>query len=128
MLVRISTMPFLLLAFDGAACAADALAGKNYFTQACAQCHSAEPDDGGGETGPTLFRLFGQSAAVADAMFPYSKALKDSKFVWNVETLDRFLADPLTVVPGTMMPLAIPAKKDRDDVIAYFQSLVGSTK
>jgi hypothetical protein len=27
-----------------------------------------------------------------------------------------------------MMPMAIPAKKDRDDVIAYFQSLVGSTK
>jgi len=26
------------------------------------------------------------------------------------------------------MPMAIPAKKDRDDVIAYFQSLVGSTK
>jgi len=61
-------------------------------------------------------------------MFPYSKALKDSKLIWNAETLDRFLTDPMTTVPGTTMPMPIPVKKDRDDVIAYFQSLMGGTK
>jgi len=46
MLVRILTVPFVLFAFDGAACAADAVAGKTYFTEACTQCHSAESSDG----------------------------------------------------------------------------------
>jgi cytochrome c len=128
MLLRIFAVPLAVLAFDGAAYAADAVAGKAYFTQVCAQCHSAEPNDGGGEMGPTLFGLFGRNAAVGDEMFPYSKALQDSKLVWNAATLDRFLAEPMTTVPGTTMPVQIPAQKDRDDVIAYFQSLAGTLK
>lgn len=126
MLSRILTVPFVLLGLAGAACAADAVAGKAYFTQVCAQCHSAEPNDGGGEMGPTLFGVFGRPAAVGDDMFLYSKALKDSKLVWDAESLDRFLADPMTTVPGTAMPMPIPAKKDRDDVIAYFKSLAAA--
>lgn len=121
--IRMLTVLLALLTCGVAASAADAVAGKAYFTQVCAQCHSAEPDDGGGEMGPTLFGLFGRDAAVGDEMFPYSQALKDSRLVWNAATLDRFLADPMTTVPGTTMPMPIPAKKDRDDVIAYFQSL-----
>src|ERR1700754_875637 len=128
MLVRILTLSFLLFVFEGTVCAADAVAGKAYFTQVCTQCHSAEPSDGGGEMGPTLYGLFGRPAGVGDEMFPYSKALKDSKLTWNAETLERFLADPMATVPGTLMPMAIPAKKDRDDVIAYFQSLKGAAK
>jgi cytochrome c2 len=31
-------------------------------------------------------------------------------------------------VPGTTMALPIPVQKDRDSVIAYFQSLVGGAK
>jgi cytochrome c2 len=48
--------------------------------------------------------------------------------VWNLETLDRFLTDPAATVPGTTMALPIPVKKDRDNVIAYFQSQVGAAK
>lgn len=128
MLVRMLSAPLMLFAIAGAARAADAVAGKTYFTQVCTQCHSAEPGDGGGEMGPTLFGLLGRSAAVGDEMFPYSKALEDSKLIWDATTLDRFLADPMTMVPGTTMPMPIPEKKDRDDVIAYFQSLAGGAK
>ena len=128
MLGRMLTVPLVIFTFGGAACAADAVAGKAYFTQVCTQCHSAEPNDGGGEMGPTLYGLFGRPAAVGDEMFPYSKALKDSRLLWNAATLDRFLADPMATVPGTAMPMSIPVKKDRDDVIAYFQSLAGGTK
>jgi len=123
-----SIVPLMLFAFDGTALAADAVAGKAYFTQVCTQCHSAEPTDGGGEMGPTLFGLFGRAAAVGDTTFPYSKALKDAKLVWDAATLDRFLTDPATAVPGTLMPMPVPVKKDRDDVIAYFQSLAASAK
>jgi cytochrome c len=125
------TAPLILFAIVAAAYAADpgdAAAGKAYFTQTCKQCHSAEPGDGGGEIGPSLIGLFGRPAGVGDNRFAYSKALTDSKLVWNQETLDRFLTDPATTVPGTTMALPIPVKKDRDNVIAYFKSLASGAK
>ena len=131
MSVRIFIAPLILFAIGSAANAAepgDAAAGKAYFTQTCRQCHSAEPGDGGGEIGPSLVGLFGRPAGVGDARFAYSKALTDSKLVWNLEALDRFLTDPATTVPGTTMALPIPVKKDRDSVIAYFQSLANAGK
>lgn len=121
----------ILFAIGTAAYAADpgdTAAGKAYFTQTCKQCHSAEPGDGGGEIGPNLVGLFGRPAGVGDDRFAYTKALTDSKLTWNRETLDRFLADPPTTVPGTIMALPVPVKKDRDNLIAYFQSLTGAAK
>ncbi|HEV2700531.1 MAG TPA: c-type cytochrome [Steroidobacteraceae bacterium] len=130
MSVRMFIAPLILFAI-GAAYAADpgdAAAGKAYFLQTCRQCHSAEAGDGGGEIGPSLVGLFGRPAGVGDARFAYSKALTDSKLVWNRETLERFLTDPANTVPGTTMALPIPAKSDRDNVIAYFESLSSSAK
>jgi cytochrome c len=129
MSARILIAPLILFAIGAAAYAADSgdpAAGKMYFSQTCRQCHSAESGDGGGEIGPSLIGLFGRTAGVGDARFAYSKALTDSKLVWNAETLDRFLTDPAATVPGTTMALPIPVTKDRANVIAYFQSLVGA--
>jgi cytochrome c len=131
MLVRVLTVPVILLAIVVAAHAADpgdAAAGKAYFSQTCMQCHTADPAEGGGEIGPSLVGLLGRTAGVGDTRFVYSPALKDSKLVWNPATLDHFLTDPATAVPGTTMPIPVPAKKDRDNLIAYFQSLPGSAK
>ena len=127
-MVRTLTLPVALFIFVRFASAADAVAGKAYFTQVCTQCHTAERTDGGGETGPTLFELFGRPAAVGDEGFPYSQALKDSKLVWDAATLERFLADPMTAVPGTTMPMPIAVKTDRDNVVAYFKSLLNGAK
>ncbi len=131
MSIRMFAAPLILFAIGVAAYAAapgDAAAGKAYFTQTCRQCHSAEDGDGGGEIGPSLVGVFGRTAGVGDSRFAYTKALMDSKLVWNPENLDRFLTDPATTVPGTTMALPIPVKKDRDNVIAYFQSVVGGAK
>lgn len=111
-----------------AADSGNAAEGKAYFKQICAQCHSAEAGDGGGEIGPSLIGVFGRPAGVGDNRFAYSQALKDSKLVWNLETLDHFLSDPAAAVPGTTMPIPVPEKKDRDNLIAYFQSLISSAK
>lgn len=130
MSVRLFIAPLILFAI-GAAYAADsgdAAAGKAYFLQTCRQCHSAEPGDGGGEIGPSLVGLFGRQAGVGDSRFAYSKALTESKLMWNRETLERFLTDPAATVPGTTMALPIPVKSDRDNVIAYFQSVAGGAK
>jgi cytochrome c len=129
MSVRMYTAPLIAFAIGAAAYAADpgdAAAGKAYFTQTCRQCHSAEPGDGGGEIGPSLIGVFGRPAGVGDTRFAYSAALPNSKLVWNRETLERFLTDPAMTVPGTTMVLPIPVKSDRDNVIAYFQSVAGA--
>lgn len=129
MLVRV--VPLILLAAVYAAYAAepgDAAAGKDFFTKMCQQCHTADPAEGGGEIGPSLVGLPGRPAGNGDPRFAYSAALKDSKLVWGRETLDRFLSDPGAAVPGTTMPIPVPDKKDRDNLIAYFQSLSGAAK
>jgi cytochrome c len=130
MSIRIFVAPLIVFAI-GAAYAADpgdAAAGKAYFSQTCKQCHSAESGDGGGEIGPSLIGLFGRPAGVGDSRFAYSAALTNSKLLWDRDTLERFLTDPATTVPGTTMALPIPVKTDRDNVIAYFQSLASAAK
>jgi glucose/arabinose dehydrogenase/cytochrome c2 len=101
--------------------AANVAAGRALFRQQCTICHTAEANDNGGAQGPALIGVFGRSAASLTA-FTYSPALRDSKLTWDEATLDKFLSAPTTLVPGTAMVVAIPAKADRDNVIAYFKS------
>jgi glucose/arabinose dehydrogenase/cytochrome c2 len=108
------------------ALAADAVAGKTTFRAQCALCHSAEPNDNGGAQGPDLHGLIGRRAASA-GQFSYTKPMRDSNLTWDAPTLDRFLASPTTVVPGSAMVVPLPNKDDRDNVIAYFQALKDGT-
>jgi glucose/arabinose dehydrogenase/cytochrome c2 len=102
--------------------AADANAGKALFRERCSVCHTAESGDNGGAQGPSLIGLMGRAAASAP-QFSYTTALRDSKLTWDGATLKRFLAAPTSVVPGTSMLLAVPGGADRDNLIAYFQSV-----
>jgi glucose/arabinose dehydrogenase/cytochrome c2 len=101
---------------------AEALAGKQLFRERCAVCHSAEADDNGGAQGPSLAGVMGRAAGSAPN-FAYSAALRNSKLTWDAPTLKRFLAAPGAVVPGTTMAVAVPSEAERDNLIAYFQSL-----
>jgi len=105
--------------------AADANAGKTFFRQQCALCHSAQPGDNGGAQGPNLNGVFGRSAA--SGSFGYTKALKSSRLAWDAATLDRFLSSPTSVVPGTAMVIAVPQAQDRQNLIAYFQEVKNGT-
>ena len=106
----------------GPALAADAPAGKAVFQAQCALCHSAAPNDGGGAQGPSLQGVVGRKAASSEG-FSYSKPLKASKLSWDAATLDRFLAAPTQVVPGSSMVIPIADATDRANVVAYFQAL-----
>jgi cytochrome c len=101
--------------------------GKKYFEMQCIACHSAETDDGGGAQGPSLIGVLGRAVG-SDKEFSYTKELRDSKLVWDVATLDRFLAAPDKVVPGTMMVIAVPEQSDRDNLVAYFKRVAGANK
>ena len=111
------------LAINAPALGEDAAnAGKNLFREQCALCHSAQANDNGGAQGPDLNGVFGRKAA-SSPTFSYTQPLRDSNLTWDAATLDRFLASPTTVVPGTAMVIAVPKKEDRANVIAYFQAV-----
>jgi glucose/arabinose dehydrogenase len=125
----ISQLVFVTLGWllaTAAASAADASTGKALFRQRCTVCHTAESGDGGGAQGPSLIGLIGRAAASAP-QFSYTQALRDSKLTWDASTLKRFLSDPAAAVPGTSMALAVPDEADRDNLIAYFQSVAGQS-
>lgn len=105
--------------------AADAAAGKAFFRQQCALCHTAEANDNGGAQGPALNGIFGRRAA-SNPAFTYTAALRNSNLTWDAATLDRFLESPTTAVPGSSMVNPVPQKADRENVIAYFQTLKGA--
>jgi hypothetical protein len=110
-----------LLAAAGA-WAADSGAGRLVFRDRCALCHSAEPGDNGGGQGPSLAHVFGHLAASSPA-FSYTAALRSSGLTWDAATLDRFLADPSGVVPGSAMALAVPDTTERANLVSYLQSV-----
>ena len=114
----------LIAAFaaSGPAFAANAAAGKATFKAQCALCHTAEPGDNGGAQGPALTGVFGRKAA-SNAAFSYTKALRDSGLTWDAKSLERFLESPTTVVPGTSMVVPVAKKTDRENIVAYFQSV-----
>ena len=121
-MIRHSAIVLAALVCATPAFGADANAGKNYFHQQCALCHSAQPGDNGGAQGPNLNGVAGRHAA-SDPQFGYTKAMQASNLTWDATTLDRFLKSPTTVVPGSAMVIAIPKDDDRANVIAYFQAV-----
>ena len=81
--------------------------------------------------GPGLGNLLGRPAATFPDFPYYTDALRDSQIVWDVTTLDRWLADPAALVPGTSMGdiagirTSVPDAEDRRNLIAYL--LTGDT-
>jgi len=104
--------------------AGDAAHGKHVFAARCGLCHSAGPDEGEAGQGPPLAGVVGRPAA-GQPGFSYTEALKRSHLTWTPETLDRFLAGPSKLVPGTAMPIAVGDPQTRADLIAYLASVKG---
>jgi glucose/arabinose dehydrogenase/cytochrome c2 len=123
LLAAIAALP-LLAAAQGPP-VGDAAAGGTMFSQNCALCHAAALGPGNIEIdgqGPSLVGVFGRKAAGA-VSYPYSAALSHSGLTWDAPTLDNFLTDPGTLVPGTKMMIAIPDPQVRANLIAYLQTL-----
>ncbi len=121
-MVRSVAVLLMSLIAAPAALAADAEAGKATFRQQCALCHSAEPGDNGGAQGPELTAIF-DSQAASNAAFTYTDALRNARLTWDAVTLERFLASPVGVVPGSSMVIPVPQPADRENLIAYFRAL-----
>lgn len=87
----------------------------------CAVCHSAEPGKNG--IGPSLAGVYGTKAGEVPG-YDFSDAMKNSGLVWNEATLDKYLANPQAMVPGTKMTFAGFKDEDkREAVIKYLKSI-----
>ena len=118
--VRVTAALFMTLLPAGVARAdGEAARGETKF-QDCAACHRLEA--GANNVGPSLHGVFTRKAGeLAD--FRYSPAIKRSGITWTPETLDKFITDPQSLVPGNRMPYAgMAAAADRADLIAYLQN------
>ena len=83
----------------------------------CAACHSLDRD----RVGPRHCGIFGRRAGSVPG-FAYSEAMRASGIVWNRQTLDVFLADPLGTVPGTFMTYAgIQDPEERAQLLAFLE-------
>lgn len=98
-----------------ATAAVDVARGEQLY-QGCQDCHSLDSND----VGPMHRGVFGRPAgSVPD--YSYSAALKGSGITWDDRTLDKWLADPQALVPGTKMFYHLESPQDRADVIEFLK-------
>jgi cytochrome c len=119
--VILGCLAFILSGHALPAAAADPEAGGRVFKIQCSACHGVV--EGRKGIGPSLFGVVGRKAGTVPD-FHYSEANKGSGLTWNEATLDRYLANPRAVVPGTTMPYAgLKNDTQRADLIAYLATL-----
>ena len=95
--------------------------GRTGFRNICATCHTSEPNKN--RVGPSLYGVIGRRSGSAPG-FDYSEAMRKAQVTWSEETLDRYLADPKSYVPGNKMPyLGVKNPEQRKDIIAYLSTL-----
>jgi cytochrome c2 len=97
----------------------DAAAGEKVFSR-CAVCHSNQA--GVNKVGPSLDGVVGRKSGTEPG-YSYSPAMKSAGLTWDPATLDKFLQGPSTLVHGTKMFINLPSETDRQNVIAYLETL-----
>ena len=75
-------------------------AGSAAFNNACRTCHTNKAGDN--RLGPSLAGIVGRKAGQQTG-FAYSASMKNSGVTWDTKTLDAFITDPESVVPGNAM-------------------------
>lgn len=90
--------------------------------QKCVMCHGPLSESVAHGIGPSLFNVVGRQAGSAPG-FGYSAAMLDSGLVWDLETLDAFLAAPNQLVAGTSMAFrGVQNEPDRRALVCYLDN------
>ena len=110
----------ILMSSSVALGAGDPEAGKTVFAAHCAVCHATAP--GESKIGPSLAGIVGSKSGTVPA-FNFSAAMKDANVTWDDADLDKFLANPVGFIHGTKMFVNLPNETDRQNVIAYLNTL-----
>jgi cytochrome c len=122
--MRRSTAGLLLinvLATSSPALAAgDPTAGEKVFASHCAVCHATTPSEK--KIGPSLAGIVGSKSGTVPG-YDFSTGMKDANVTWDDADLDKFLANPAGFVHGTKMFVNLLNEADRQNVIAYLNTL-----
>ncbi|RTL71415.1 MAG: cytochrome c family protein [Hyphomicrobiales bacterium] len=119
------TIAVAALGFLGATFSAAAQDLENGAAQyrKCKTCHDLG-DGAKNKTGPVLNGIIGRKVGSVEG-FNYSASLKGlaaDGLTWTDDKLDKYIADPKSVVPnGSMAFAGIKDKEDRADLIAYLK-------
>lgn len=92
--------------------------GAELYPRRCGACHSVDRD----RVGPKHRGIVGRTAGTVPD-YRYSRSLRQSEIVWNVETLDRWLSNPEAFIPGQKMGFRLSNAGERRDIIAYLRTL-----
>jgi cytochrome c len=121
---RLAAVPLALLALlvqsSAGRAAGNSEAGQRVFAARCAVCHTTQP--GENKNGPSLAAIAGSKAGSVPG-FNFSAAMKDSGITWDDANLDTFLANPNGFIHGSKMFVNLPSSSDRENVIAYLNTL-----
>jgi cytochrome c len=90
--------------------------GMEVFEKRCTGCHSLTQ----GREGPRLGGVFGRTSGTVSG-FNYSPALKAAHIVWDDASLQRWLADPDTLVPDNNMDFHVAKQQERLDLVSFLK-------
>ena len=100
---------------------ADREAGREvFFSAGCIACHAVACN----KAGPKLEGLIGRRAGSVPDFDSYSDVMKASTVVWTEETIDAYLANPASFMPGNGMAGSAGNLEDaaqRRDLIAFLK-------
>ncbi len=94
----------------------DVARGQIAFNKRCTGCHALDKD----RDGPRLRGVYGKQVAT-NSGFAYSAALKRSGITWTDATLDLWLKDTDTMLPGNDMEFRVKNAQERADLIAWLK-------
>jgi cytochrome c len=104
--------------------AGDSARGERVF-QYCYSCHTVDPSEKAVLQGPSLVGIVGRKIAAQEG-FEYSPAMRAfarEHGAWSEDLLDRYVADPGTVVPKTTMAFrGVEEADERVDLLAYLKA------
>ena len=98
----------------------DLVRGRDTFDKRCTGCHALDKI----KVGPPLRGVYGRHAG-KDPQFEYSDAVKNASVTWDASTLDRWLTDTESVIPGNDMAFRLNDPSDRANIIAYLRQVAG---
>jgi len=116
----LSAVAAITLGSSAGLAAGDRATGQQFFATHCTPCHST--DAGVNKVGPSLAGVIGRKSGSAPG-YNYSAALKAANITWDDKTLDQWLQNPTGDVHGAKMFITVPNAGDRQNVIAYLETL-----
>jgi cytochrome c len=98
----------------------DPARGKALFEKRCTGCHALTQN----REGPQLQGVYGRTSGTVQN-FEYSAALKKAQIVWDEKSLEKWLTDPDSFVPGNDMDFLVSKPQERQDLIGYLKQCSG---